>query len=131
MKGVFAQKAGNEMKRKRTQKGFTIVELVIVIAVIAILATTLVPTFGDVLARAQESAAKQAAKNAYTSYIVKHPEQAGAIFVYENNGQYVAIKDGAPIGTYEIQSAALLALGLDVRASLNDTGDGKLFIYSE
>ena len=119
------------MKRKRNQKGFTIVELVIVIAVIAILATTLVPTFGDVIQRAQESAAKHAAKNAYTSYIVEHPEQAGAIFVYENDGQYVAIKDGAPIGTYENQSAALLALGLDVRASLNKTDDGRLFIYSE
>ena len=51
------------MKRRVNKRGFTIVELVIVIAVIAILATVLVPTFGDVITNAKDSAAKQAAKN--------------------------------------------------------------------
>ena len=41
---------------KQTKKGFTTVELVIVIAVIAILATVLIPTFVSLIKRAEESA---------------------------------------------------------------------------
>lgn len=47
--------------KKMNKKGFTIVELVIVIAVIAILAAVLIPTFSGVVARANASAAQQAA----------------------------------------------------------------------
>ena len=46
------------------KKGFTIVELVIVIAVIAILAAVLIPTFSGVVAKANASAAQQLAMNA-------------------------------------------------------------------
>ena len=49
---------------KMNKKGFTIVELVIVIAVIAILAAVLIPTFSGVVAKANESSAKQLAANA-------------------------------------------------------------------
>ena len=51
------------------KKGFTIVELVIVIAVIAILAAVAIPTFSSVITKAKESKAMQAAKNAYTEYL--------------------------------------------------------------
>ena len=46
------------------KKGFTIVELVIVIAVIAILAAVLIPTFSSVISKANASAAQSACKNA-------------------------------------------------------------------
>jgi prepilin-type N-terminal cleavage/methylation domain-containing protein len=45
----------------KNRKGFTIVELVIVIAVIAILAAVLIPTFSGVVQKANESAALQEA----------------------------------------------------------------------
>lgn len=51
--------------RKNNRKGFTIVELVIVIAVIAILAGVLIPTFAGIVAKANKSAAEQEAANAY------------------------------------------------------------------
>ena len=51
--------------RKNNRKGFTIVELVIVIAVIAILAGVLIPTFANVIKKAQTSAILQEAQNAY------------------------------------------------------------------
>lgn len=50
---------------KMNKKGFTIVELVIVIAVIAILAGVLIPTFGGIIERANESAEMQAVTAAY------------------------------------------------------------------
>ena len=49
--------------KKTNKKGFTIVELVIVIAVIAILAAVLIPTFSNVIEKANKSAALQVAEN--------------------------------------------------------------------
>ena len=51
---------------KNNKKGFTIVELVIVIAVIAILAAVLIPTFSNIIKRANESADIQAVRNMNT-----------------------------------------------------------------
>ena len=53
------------MNKKMNKKGFTIVELVIVIAVIAILAAVMIPTFGGIINTANESAVKQAASALY------------------------------------------------------------------
>ena len=50
--------------KKMNNKGFTIVELVIVIAVIAILAAVMIPTFSGVVKNANESAAIQEVKAA-------------------------------------------------------------------
>ena len=46
---------------KMNKKGFTIVELVIVIAVIAILAAVMIPTFSGIIDKANQSAAQQKA----------------------------------------------------------------------
>ena len=51
------------------KKGFTIVELVIVIAVIGILSAVLIPTFAGLVGKANESARQQNLTNAYTSYV--------------------------------------------------------------
>ena len=52
--------------KTNNKRGFTIVELVIVVAVIAILAAVLIPTFGSVVADAKQSAAIQVARTQYT-----------------------------------------------------------------
>ena len=52
--------------KKTGKKGFTIVELVIVIAVVAILAAVLIPTFVSVTKKANESNDVQAARNMNT-----------------------------------------------------------------
>ena len=48
------------MIKRNNKKGFTIVELVIVIAVIAILAAVLIPTFSGIVKKANLSADQQA-----------------------------------------------------------------------
>ena len=52
---------------KKQRKSFTIVELVIVIAVIAILAAVLIPTFSGIIAKSKQSSALQSARNALTA----------------------------------------------------------------
>ena len=51
------------MIKRNNKKGFTIVELVIVIAVIAILAAVLIPTFAGIINKANQSADQQAVAN--------------------------------------------------------------------
>ncbi len=51
--------------KKLNKRGFTIVELVVVIAVIAILAGVLIPSLSSVVTNAKKSAALQEVKNAY------------------------------------------------------------------
>lgn len=65
--------------KKSNKKGFTIVELVIVIAVIAILAAVLIPTFSNVVEKANESKDMQAARIAYENYLADHATDVGGV----------------------------------------------------
>ena len=60
--------------KKQTKKGFTLVELVIVIAVIAVLSAILIPTFGNVIADAKEKAELEDVRTTYTQVIANHKE---------------------------------------------------------
>ena len=61
------------MKRSN-KKGFTIVELVIVIAIIAILAAVLIPTFASLIQKANESKDTQLVKNLNTALAADNKE---------------------------------------------------------
>lgn len=85
---------------KNTKKrGFTIVELVIVIAVIAILASALIPTFANVVTKAKKTAALQEARNAYTDYLANYvTEHKGSlpttVTCIKSGDFYFEVKDG-------------------------------------
>ena len=74
--------------KKNRRRGFTIVELVIVIAVIAILAAVLIPTFSNISEKAKKSAAQQAATNGVKAF-VSIDDQAEL-----ETGSYVYVSDG-------------------------------------
>lgn len=56
--------------KRNNKKGFTIVELVIVIAVIAILSAVLIPTFGGIIDQANASKVQQELNNAYKNHLI-------------------------------------------------------------
>lgn len=88
------------MNKKNNRKGFTIVELVIVIAVIAILATVLIPTFGNMIQKANNSKTLQALKNEYTEYTLSVDVNTTDIeddMVIKYGDKYYTIDNGAPV----------------------------------
>ena len=84
------------MNKKNNRKGFTTVELVIVIAVIAILATVLIPTFSNLITKAEESAALQEANNIFKSYFIDKATDADVVrdFYIEVDGYYFQVDNG-------------------------------------
>ena len=85
--------------KKLNKKGFTIVELVIVIAVIAILAAVMIPTFGGIIDKANESAALQEADAAYTEDLILLDGQASNY----NTEAYKAYTYTKAAGTYDAE----------------------------
>ena len=84
------------MNKRCDRKGFTTVELVIVIAVIATLATVLIPTFSNLVAKANESAALQEANSILKSYFIDNADDTTAArnFYIRAKGYYFRVIDG-------------------------------------
>ena len=103
------------MKQTNKKKGFTIVELVIVIAVIGILSAVLIPTFSGLINKANKTALQEGLTNAYTSY--------AADWEYSANGDTLLSKE----------DVYFVAKGTSVSADLADadlgTETGKTTVY--
>lgn len=125
----------------RKNAGFTTIELVIVIAIIAILAAILIPIFSNVVDNARQTEAVQNAKNAYTNYAVTHLTEGLSVdMIYvQDDDRVVIIQNGHPENTmYVSAAAALKALYDDPDTSTDEsadyelvaTDDAKLFLAS-
>lgn len=79
------------MKTNKT-KGFTLVELIIVIAVIGVLAAILIPVFANVIEKANAKSALSDAKNALEIYIAETTDGTGSLTIGE--GSVFKIKKG-------------------------------------
>ncbi len=95
--------------KRNNKKGFTIVELVIVIAVIAILAAVLIPTFSNVVRKARISADTQLCKNM-------------------NTALGIAEADGKELDTMEDVLSAVNDAGYVIE-NLNPTTEGYYFAW--
>ncbi|MGA3085841.1 MAG: prepilin-type N-terminal cleavage/methylation domain-containing protein [Thermodesulfobacteriota bacterium] len=78
-----------KLTKKRNQKGFTLVELLIVIAIIGILAAIAIPQFSQYRVRAYNAAALSDLKNAYTAgqaYFGDNPTGTVTLPLLQTNG---------------------------------------------
>ena len=75
---------------RNNRKGFTIVELVIVIAVIAVLAAVLIPTFSGITDKANKTARLQETRNAMVEYMTENDGYIaeGTVFMYDDDTDY-------------------------------------------
>ena len=96
--------------KRNNKKGFTIVELVIVIAVIAILSAVLIPTFAGITEKAKKSAALQNATQAVTAVIAEDladptdNDDVNGDFVVQSGNYYFVVTN------YQISANALADL---------------------
>lgn len=65
--------------KRNNKKGFTIVELVIVIAVIAILAAVLIPNLSRLVTKANDSADMQEARNVLSAYLIEEAKNDDSV----------------------------------------------------
>ena len=111
--------------KKMNKKGFTIVELVIVIAVIAILAAVLIPTFTGIIKKGQDSATLQEANAAYKIYVASRDYASGATaeqsLVVKVGDKYVAVM-GAKMQDEIYNSANAAAVAAGITATANPQG---------
>jgi prepilin-type N-terminal cleavage/methylation domain-containing protein len=86
--------------KEMNKKGFTIVELVIVIAVIAILAGVLIPTFASIVKKANDSAMLQEVSAAKTILLAEENGQLDSaaryiiLYLDGDNTVWFELKDG-------------------------------------
>ena len=97
--------------KRNNKKGFTITELVIVIAVIAILAAVLIPTFSGVIDKAKKSTATQECAQARQNLLVERDADLSGYnwyFIHEEGYAFSLINgEWEEISIAQINAAAI------------------------
>ena len=134
-----------EIRKKNAHNaGFTLLELVIVLAVIAILSAILIPTFTDVISRAKETAARQNCRTVAQQYMLYRLEEGdssdlgGYLFI---SGDYAFVLENGELQETEVSEEDGIISIKDGESSFSceeqtlpsviATGDVKVYFVAE
>jgi len=86
-----------KLAKMKNQKGFTLIELMIVVAIIAILVAIAIPVFNQYRARGWMSAVRSDCRNVYTAMVAWQTDNPGLAMVDDVGGPN---PNGAAMGVY-------------------------------
>ena len=117
--------------KKSNRKGFTLVELVVVIAIIGILAAILVPTMMNYVKKAKLKTANSNAKLVYTTVNNEAADKIveGKESDIKSSGGNAAGSAGNVVEVKSLKSADEKTLDGAVYKALSDNGDGAGFVF--
>lgn len=123
---------------KRTQTGFTMIELIVVIVILGVLAATALPKFVNVQANAEEAALKGVVGSMASAMsinyggclVVNHANTTGKCIAVDNCSDVTTLLQGGAVEGYTVTAGALtrgVSTGCTVTqdsSSATDTFDG-------